>query len=67
MTFGLRIKITLFCCLFLLLSQICLPDPAQAGYLDPGRGSILVQGIIAACAFFGRIVDRIKNLFRFSR
>jgi len=66
-TFVLRIKTMLCCYLFLLLLQFCLPDPANAGYLDPGSGSILVQGIIATCAFFGRIVARLKSLCSFSR
>jgi len=43
----------------------CLPEPAQAGYLDPGSGSILVQGIIALLALGGRVVQRIKIFFGF--
>ncbi len=44
------------CCLF-------FPDSAQAGYLDPGSGSSLVQGIIAVAAAFRRFWAKLANLF----
>ncbi len=43
----------------------CLPEEARAGYLDPGSGSVLVQGLIAVLAFWGRVVQRIKAFFGF--
>ncbi len=43
------------------------PSEAQAGYLDPGSGSTFVQGIISIFAFFGRIVDKIKQVLGFKK
>lgn len=44
-----------------------LPGVAHA-YIDPGTGSILVQGLIAALAmvgvFFGRIRNAIRRFFK---
>jgi len=57
-TFSLALS-----CVFVLL----LPDIAHAGYLDPGSGSTLVQGIIAFIATFKRVwinlLSGIKNIF----
>ncbi|MDL2316906.1 hypothetical protein LJC59_07500, partial [Desulfovibrio sp. OttesenSCG-928-A18] len=51
---------------FLLFVVACfIPDTAHAGYLDPGSGSILVQGILAVLAFFGRLKAKVKALFGF--
>lgn len=45
-----------------------LPDTAHAGYLDPGSGSTLVQGIIAIIATFKRIwnnlLSGVKGFFK---
>lgn len=43
-----------------LFIHILLPDPANAGYLDPGSGSTLVQVIIG---FFASIQRFIRRLF----
>lgn len=49
----------------LALSIICIaPENAHAGYLDAGRGSTLVQGIIAIAATVGRFWNNLKKLFR---
>lgn len=45
-------------CLFL-----CFPDPAHAGYLDPGSGSSLVQGLIAFVAALKRCWRRLLHPF----
>lgn len=47
----------------LLVAGLLLPETANAGYLDPGSGSILVQGIVATIAFFGRIKRKFAGLF----
>lgn len=44
-------------------SILCFPETAQAGYLDPGSGSTLVQGIIAAIAAVKRFWGNILGLF----
>lgn len=48
---------------FLLAFALILlcPDIAEAGYLDPGSGSSLVQGIIATIAASKRIWNNILN------
>ena len=51
---------------FCIALDLVFPFQAQAGYLDPGSGSLLVQGIVAVLAFFGKVVDSIKRLFGFS-
>ena len=53
-------------CALVLCFSLCwliVPMPAEAGYLDPGSGSILVQGIIAGLAFVGRIRRKIRGFF----
>lgn len=52
----------LVCGLVVCLS-LCFPDPAHAGYLDPGSGSSLVQGIIAVVAAVKRFWKRLTGLF----
>lgn len=49
-----------------LAVTLCLvcPEPAHAGYLDPGSGSTLVQGIIAAIAACKRFWQRLTGIFR---
>ncbi len=42
---------------------ILFPDTAHAGYLDPGSGSTLVQGIIAAIAAVKRFWRKITGIF----
>ncbi|WP_165067305.1 hypothetical protein [Desulfovibrio sp. ZJ200] len=42
---------------------IFFPDTAHAGYLDPGSGSTLVQGIIAAIAAIKRFWRKILGMF----
>ncbi|WP_165176331.1 hypothetical protein [Desulfovibrio sp. ZJ369] len=54
---------------FLILSLLFVaililsPDTAHAGYLDPGSGSTLVQGIIAAIAAIKRFWRKIIGIF----
>ena len=52
---------------FLFFLGLSFPETAHAGYLDPGSGSILVQGIISVMAFFGRIADKIRGIFGMKR
>lgn len=47
----------------LLLIFCLLPADAFAGYLDPGSGSTLVQGIIAFFASIGRFFKKIGSFF----
>lgn len=47
------IILTVICCTFIL------PDTAQAGYLDPGTGSTLVQGIVAMVASISRFFRKL--------
>lgn len=56
-------------CATALAVTFCLvcPEPAHAGYLDPGSGSTLVQGIIAAIAACKRFWQRITGIFRAKR
>lgn len=49
------------------LVWLCAPDVVWAGYLDPGSGSILVQGILSVIAVLGRIKTKILNFFRLGR
>lgn len=53
-------------CVTALAVTYCLvcPEPAHAGYLDPGSGSTLVQGIVAAIAACKRFWRRITGIFR---
>lgn len=51
--------------LLLLLAVFCLvPTDAFAGYLDPGSGSTLVQGIIAVLAAISRFFRKIGSFFK---
>ncbi len=43
------------CCVF--------PSQAHAGYLDPGSGSTLVQGIIAGIAAIKRFWRKLTGIF----
>lgn len=49
----------------LILSSLYLliPDTAEAGYLDPGSGSTLAQGIIAIVAGIRRFFGKIFGIF----
>ena len=48
----------------LLVAILCLlPIDAQAGCLDPGSGSTLVQGIIAFFAAVSRFFRKIASFF----
>ena len=51
-----------FCilCFFLF---ILFPQNAHAGYLDPGSGSTLVQGIIAGIAAIKRFWRKLIGIF----
>lgn len=48
--------------------MVLAPMPAQAQYLDPGAGSVMVQVIVAAVIGVATVVklywSRIKGLFR---
>jgi len=48
-------------CIFLFL--LIFPDIAHAGYLDPGSGSTLVQGIIAGIAAIKRFWRKLIGIF----
>ncbi len=49
----------------LMLAVLCLlPTDAVAGYLDPGSGSTLVQGIIAFFASISRFLRKIGSFFK---
>ena len=52
------ILLSTFVVIFLLF-----PGTAHAGYLDPGSGSTLVQGIIAVLVGLKRIISRILHPF----
>ena len=41
---------------------LCMPDAAWAGYLDPGSGSVLVQGIKTKILNFFRLGRKTKGL-----
>lgn len=62
----MAIKISIYACIVLALSS----SPAYA-YLDPGTGSIILQGLAAAfftSIFFGRqIWTKIKSLLGLNR
>lgn len=55
----------IFALLFIII--LLMPDVAQAGYLDPGSGSTLVQAIIASIAtiknFWTKLTDGVKKFF----
>lgn len=57
MMFFCSIVLAVFCAL------ICVPK-AHAGYLDPGTGSSLVQGLIALLNRVGRFWSKIFTFFR---
>lgn len=42
---------------------LAAPDAAHAGYLDPGSGSTLVQGIVAAVAAVKRFWNGLLGIF----
>lgn len=59
-----RLPLVALACIF-ALSIVCIaPENAHAGYLDAGRGSTLVQGIIAIAASVGRFWNSLKKVFR---
>jgi len=51
----------------LAVVMVVIPSPAHA-YLDPGAGSVLLQGLIAAAAAVTAVLSvnlrRVKSLFR---
>lgn len=49
--------------LFVLIGIFVLPDCVQAGYLDPGSGSTLAQGLVAAIAALGRWWRKFLSIF----
>lgn len=53
--------------LFLLTVFCLLPSDAFAGYLDPGSGSTLVQGIVAVFAAVSRFFRKIASFFKGGR
>ncbi|MBQ7607802.1 MAG: hypothetical protein IJU76_07505 [Desulfovibrionaceae bacterium] len=54
---------TILLSLVALTALVLLPDTAHAGYLDPGSGSTLVQGIIAALVGLKRFFARMFHPF----
>ena len=63
---GLKIQKTLVFALCLLLGSLAYVGPANA-YLDPGTGSMILQGIIgvvaAAAAVTGIYWQKVKSFF----
>ncbi len=59
-TFGNSVEL----CLLILVVWCCFPADANAGYLDPGSGSTLVQGVVAILAVVGRVRAKIRGFFR---
>lgn len=53
------------CTIFVTGGWLLLPQPANAGYLDPGSGSILVQSIIAVLAAAAKFINKVKGFFGF--
>lgn len=54
--------------ILLVATVLCLlPSDAFAGYLDPGSGSTLVQGIIAVFAAISRFFRKIASFFKGGR
>lgn len=51
----------MYVCIVIMAIVLLVPNCAHAGYLDPGSGSTLVQGIVA---FFASISRFFRNLFR---
>ena len=49
----------------LIVAFVCcaFPSQAHAGYLDPGSGSTLVQGIIAGIAAMKRFWRKLMGIF----
>lgn len=47
----------------LLALALCAPAEAHAGYLDPGSGSTLAQGIIAGIAAIKRFWKKLLSAF----
>lgn len=56
-------KVFMVICAILSASLLLCPDTAQAGYLDPGSGSTLVQGIIATIAAAKRLWRGFLSIF----
>lgn len=59
-------KLALHFCACLLLFGVLAPNQAHA-YLDPGTGSMILQGLaaglVAVLAFWSRIKGMIRNFF----
>lgn len=54
------------CVMLVLIFTFCgmlFPEKAYAGYLDPGSGSTLMQGIVAAVVAVKRFFARFTSLF----
>lgn len=60
-------KLTFHICACLLLFGLLAPNPAHA-YLDPGTGSMILQGLaaglVALLAFWSRVRTMISNYFK---
>lgn len=60
-------KLILHMCVCLLLFGAIAPNPAHA-YLDPGTGSMILQGLaaglVALLAFWSRARTLIRNFFK---
>ena len=59
---NVKLKNFLFSFFTLFFLFLLIPDIANAGYLDPGAGSTLVQSIIAALAYLKRFWKKIFGL-----
>lgn len=49
--------------IFIYAITLIVPEQAYAGYLDPGSGSTLVQGIIATIAALKRWWNKLFSIF----
>ena len=58
------LRICVYASVMIMLTVCFFPDSAHAGYLDPGSGSTLVQGIIAVFAAVARFFRKIGSFFR---
>ena len=56
-------KEVLILSVLLVCIGLIFPGTARAGYLDPGSGSILVQGIVSFLAAIGRLKAKITGFF----
>ena len=58
------LRICIYASVVIILTACFFPDSAYAGYLDPGSGSTLVQGIIAVFAAVARFFRKIGFFFK---